>query len=65
MSKLIDSHEKDRSEIDEMSLILDILVIPFDVNSDEICLGYHRNAEHKELSHRHHRKVKTPSLPPS
>ena len=57
-----DSRENDRSNIDDESSILDVLVSAFDFDSDAILLGYPTYAEHTERSHRHHWKLKNSSL---
>ena len=52
------SRGSDKSDIDEKSLILDMLEVAFDFDSDTICLGYPRRAEYTERSHRHHYKCR-------
>ena len=58
-----DSRENDRSDIEEKSLILYMLKVAFDIDSDAILLGYSRYAEHAKRLHRHHWKVKNLPLP--
>ena len=58
-----DSRENDRSEFDEKSSILDVLVSAFDFDLDAILLGYPRYAELTERLYRHRWKVMNSSLP--
>ena len=58
-----DSRENDRSNVDDESSILDVLVSAFDFDLDAILLGYPRYVEHIERLHRHNWKVKNSSLP--
>lgn len=55
--------EKTKTEIDEMSPIIDVILFAFDLNSDAILLSYPRYPGHTERLHWHHWKVMNASLP--